>query len=407
MNSPFRLAVAAHFVHAGQVGGAEHMLYNLLRGLWQQDTQLEILVGDRARLDPGFRAEIAAEGPRVRLTEAGGTGVRFLAEQRAVFSGAKWSGIEADATLFPNYYVPPLLPRRLGRIVCVLHDLQYRHFSMNFSARKRAWLRMAHAFAVRRCDRLVVISEFVRQDALRFLGAQFEHKIVVVPNPISWDRFGTGGTAPPGPPRILTVAAHYAHKNLPTLIRGFALLARRRPDATLVLCGQDYAGLRGVSGQGTSLFALAASLGIADQVEITGYLDDQALGDQFRRATLFAFPSIFEGFGMPPVEALGFGLPTLTTACTALPEVTLGLAQMVDDPHNPAEWADKLGAMLANPAAYRPSSGDVSRLRAHYAPARIAQLHLNACRDNRDDPAPVPGPAHWRATTLLGPPSIR
>jgi len=203
MNSPFRLAVAAHFVHAGQVGGAEHMLYNLLRGLWQQDTQLEILVGDRARLDPGFRAEIAAEGPRVRLTEAGGTGVRFLAEQRAVFSGAKWSGIEADATLFPNYYVPPLLPRRLGRIVCVLHDLQYRHFSMNFSARKRAWLRMAHAFAVRRCDRLVVISEFVRQDALRFLGAQFEHKIVVVPNPISWDRFGTGGTAPPGPPRIL------------------------------------------------------------------------------------------------------------------------------------------------------------------------------------------------------------
>lgn len=381
MEGLFRLAVAAHFVHAGQVGGAEHMLYNLLRGIWQargpNETALEILVSDPARLDRHFLTEIAGQGARVRLTTAGGPGPRFLAEQRAVLSNVK-----ADATLFPNYYVPPLLPRSLGRIVCILHDMQYRHFSMNFSTRKRAWLRIAHALTIRRCDRLIVISEFVRQDALRFLGREFEHKISVVPNPISWDRFGTGPIIP-GPPRILTVAAHYAHKNLPTLIRAFALVAKRWPDATLVLCGQDYAGLRGVSGQGGSLSGLAESLGIGGQVEITGYLDDHALGNQFRRATMFAFPSIFEGFGMPPVEALGFGLPTLITGRTALPEVTLGLAHTVIDPHSPIEWAAKLAAMLADPVAYRPDPAGVTRLRAQYAPSRIARLHLAACRDLR------------------------
>ncbi len=390
MPRPFHLAVAAHFVHAGQVGGAEHMVYNLLRGLWQQDIELSVLCSDAGRLDAQFRAELAGQ-PRVRLIESGGPGPRFLAEQRAVLS----SGITADATLFPNYFVPPLLPRRLGQVVCVLHDLQYRHFSMNFSQKKRAWLRAAHTLAIRRCDRLVVISEFVKQDAMRFLGARFEPKITVVPNPISWDRFGDGPTIG-GPPRILTVAAQYAHKNLPTLLRAFALLAPRWPEAKLVLCGQDYAGLRGVSGGGGDLAALAAELGIGSQVEITGYLDDRALGDQFRRATVFAFPSIFEGFGMPPVEALGFGLPTLTTGCTALPEVTLGLAHTVTDPHDPADWAGWLSSMLDNPAAYRPAPSGVSRLRAYYAPTRIAKLHLQACQ--------VPRPAApWQGTVAATP----
>ena len=126
-----RLAVAAHFVYAGQVGGAEHMLYNLLRGLWRHDIELTVLCGVADRLDRLFRAELQAR-PNARLIERGGDGVRFLAEQRACFT----PGVEADAVLFPNYFVPPVVDRRLGRVVGVLHDLQYRHFRMNFSRRK-------------------------------------------------------------------------------------------------------------------------------------------------------------------------------------------------------------------------------------------------------------------------------
>ena len=357
------------------------MLYNLLRGFWRSNTALTLLCSDARRLDPAFLDEVAAQGDRVRLVECGGPGPRFLAEQRACLH----PGLQADAVLFPNYFVPPVVPRHLGQVACVLHDMQYRHFSMNFSRRKRAWLRLAHTLAVRRCDRLVVISDFVRQDALRFLGSRFEGKITVIPNPISWERFGPAGPEmPPAglmdarPPRILSVAAQYDHKNLATLIRAFAQVVARLPEARLVLCGQDYNQLRGVSGVRGTLASLAASLGIADRVEITGYIDDAALGQHFREATMFAFPSLFEGFGMPPVEALGFGLPTLTTRCTALPEVTLGLACHVDDPHDATEWAARILMILASPGRYAPSRQQAAQLRAHYAPDRIASLHLAA-----------------------------
>lgn len=369
------MTVAAHFVYAGKVGGAEHMLYNLLRGLWRRGVALEILCARSAHLAPEFVTECLAQ-PGVRIVEVGGPGPRFVAEQRACFDAGP-----ADAVLFPNYFVPPVVPRRLGRVVGVLHDLQYRHFPMHFSGRKRAWLRVAHALAIRRADRLVVISEFVRQDALRLLGHQFADKVVVIPNPISWDRFGPPPeTQPPSGPCILAVAAQYPHKNLEVLLRAFAVVVQRRPDTRLVLCGQDSASLRGIAGAQGSLSTLAATLGVASNVEITGYIDDTALGVHYRRATLFAFPSLFEGFGMPPVEALGFGLPTLTTRCTALPEVTLGLAHYVDDPASVGEWAERIGAMLDDPERYRPAPADVSRLRAAYAPDRVAALYLDAYR---------------------------
>ena len=63
-------------------------------------------------------------------------------------------------------------------------------------------------------------------------------------------------------------------------------------------------------------------VGVRDAVHVTGYLSDRALGDAYRYATVFAFPSRFEGFALPVVEALGFGLPVLTTRTTAIPEVT-------------------------------------------------------------------------------------
>ena len=104
----------------------------------------------------------------------------------------------------------------------------------------------------------------------------------------------------------------------------------------------------------------------------TGYVDDRTLGSLYRRATVFAFPSLFEGFAMPPIEALGLGLPVLTTRAASIPEVTMGIAAYVDDPRDPKEMADRLDAMLADPEAARPSADDVARIRDAYDPVGIA-----------------------------------
>ncbi len=370
----FRLLVAAHFVYAGRVGGAEQMLYNLVRGLSGLDVATTVLCAERNNLATGFRDEIE-DSRCLHLQETGGRGPRFLDEQRACLQRS----LRADAILFPNYFLPPLVPARLGRSGVVLHDLQYRHFPSYFTAKKRAWLRAAQEFAVRRADRIFVISDFVRRDVLRAFGERHASKLIVAPNPISWSRFGTGEpgeTRPCERPYVLSVAAQYPHKNLATLIRGFAEVARRDSEVQLVLCGQDYDGLRGVGGAKVGLRTLIDDLGLAGRVKLTGYLDDAALGRWYRHAALFAFPSVFEGFGMPPVEALGFGLPVLTTNLTALPETTLGLGRTVEAGETPSAWASHMLEVLRAGTAARLAANDVARVRQTYSPVVCAERYL-------------------------------
>ena len=78
---------------------------------------------------------------------------------------------------------------------------------------------------------------------------------------------------------------------------------------------------------------------------------------------------------MPAVEALGFGLPVLTTRCAALPEVTLGLAHYMDDPLDANEMADRIIQMLDDPHRYAPPQEAITHLRKFYAPERIAEAY--------------------------------
>lgn len=325
-----------------------------------------------------------------------------------------------DALLAPNYFTPPLTATPLGTIT-VIHDLQYLHYPQYFSARKRVWLRQAHLHTLRTARRVVVISSAVRDDVLDAYGQRWAPKLTVIPNPVSWQRFELGpesadtksgdstgagterggtngaGTKNSGPtvshpapdtldritraasgrPLVLSVSAQWPHKNLTTLLEAFRLLQDRhgRNGPVLVLVGQLPTHLVS-SARSVDLAAVIERLGLQDVV-VTGHVTDADLGRWYAAADLFVFPSLFEGFGMPPVEALGMGLPVLTTTRTSIPEATLGLAQHVVDPMDAEGWAGAIERMLQDPRAYRPSPADVAWVRAHYDPARIAGLYLD------------------------------
>ena len=373
------ILISGHFVLAGQVGGAEQMLYNLMRGLRQNGEAFELVLSDPYRLEQAFRGELT-EAMKRRITVSGGSGPRFVAEQRACLDRR----LRAEATLFPNYFTPPLVPRRFGRTVTVIHDFLYRHFPQYAKPRKRLWLRFAHRLTFRNADAVVVLSDFVRQDAIRVYGERARRKLVVIPNPISWDRLEDSDTRPPsGRPYILTVAAHYPHKNLETLLSAFALVRSRLADVDLVIAGQRRSQLLGTLAGGGDLEQQVERLGLSESVRFTGHVGDRELAALYRHAALFAFPSLFEGFGMPPVEALGLGLPTLTTRCASLPEVTLGKASYVDRPRDVEEWAERLQAMLEHRGDFEVSPETVAALRERYAPARIGKLYADVLL-NRD-----------------------
>jgi glycosyltransferase involved in cell wall biosynthesis len=365
-----RVLISGHFVYAGRVGGAEHMAYNLTRGLDDAGADVTFLCADKSNIAADFLAESNAAGRTV--LECGGGGARFISEQRACWD----KRLSGDAILFPNYFLPPIHPARLGPAAVVIHDFQYRHFPEHFSAKKRAWLRLSHGRALAQADTVIMISQFVRQDAIRLYGASAE-RAVVIPNPISWERFGRErGPHPFGNrPYVLSVAAQYPHKGLDLLIRAFAELAAKRPEPMLVLAGQLPEQLVSVGKDTGGLREQIVRLGLSDRVRVTGYIDDRTLGDLYHHAAMFAFPSIFEGFGMPPIEALGFGVPTLTTRCSALPETTLGLATLADDPRDPSEWAERMEAMLSAP---RLAPADIDTVRRHYSPKTIGGRYLQA-----------------------------
>jgi glycosyltransferase involved in cell wall biosynthesis len=363
-----RIAVDASFVDPGRVGGAEHMVSNLVAGLAAACPPDDDLVVYTDR--PWAGAD------RVRFESLRGPGNRFS----RITATLRGRLDRHDAVLFSNYFTAPLPRRRsLPRFVTVIHDLQYLHLPGNFGARKRAWLRASHEATLRLADRTVTISEHVRGDVLARYGRRWSSKVVAIHNPISWDRFGTAAPLPVevgDGPVVLAVAAHYPHKNLATLVRAFGGLQRRgaHRDAKLVLAGQVGAGLSGVAWT-TPLDRVIDEAQVRASVIETGYLGDAALGALYRRATVFAFPSLFEGFAMPPIEALGFGLPVLTSRAASIPEVTMGFATYLDDPLDPLEMADRLGAMLDDPEAARPRSQDVAVVRDAYDPVRIASAY--------------------------------
>jgi glycosyltransferase involved in cell wall biosynthesis len=352
-----RAAVSAEFVRAGQVGGTEQALIYVLRGLaanLAEGDQLLVIGESLGNPVPGATVLPAPRPARPR----------FLQETLS-----HWAlGETCDAYYFPNYFTPPV---RRCRVITTIPDLQYLHLPENFSRRKRAWLAAAHRLTLRRADVVTVYTACVREDIRSRYGESAASKVVVLPIPVDWERFGVNAhPRPTGRPYVLTVASHYRHKNLATLVRAFRMVREREPDVHLVMAGQLGARLIGVR-QAEDVRELIRRSRLEDHVRVTGYVTDSELGALYRGASVFAFPSVFEGFGLPPVEALGIGLPVITTRCTSLPEVTRGLADYVDDPFDAEELAAQIVRRLRDGA--RPSGEAVANLRSYYDPGRLGR----------------------------------
>ncbi len=235
---------------------------------------------------------------------------------------------------------------RFKRVVTV-HDLIHRVHPEAHFGRAAGAMRWLVLLAARRSDRLIVPSEATRRDVVAKLRIAGE-RIDLVPQGVAAplrpaadpaglrERLGLGDR-----PLVLSVAAMRPHKNLARLIDALALIpAERRP--LLVLAGYP-------TGHEAELRARAARLGILSEVRFPGWIPAADLEALYATASAFVFPSLYEGFGLPVLEAMARGLPVACSGRGSLAEVA-GDAARLFDPERPAQIAAAIDTLLGDPA---------------------------------------------------------
>jgi glycosyltransferase involved in cell wall biosynthesis len=251
---------------------------------------------------------------------------------------AAWDGLDV---LLVQYTGPPLLGRPL---VTVVHDVAFDLFPGFFSPIERIWMRRTIPFTMRRAAGVVTVSNFSRNEIVRRFGID-PSRITVAPNGV--DPSFADPTPRPRPvdaPYFLAVGNLQPRKNLFTLIRAYARAVERRPDLPerLVIVGQDLFAAR-------SIYDEAEPLRREGRIRFTGYVSDQELIGLLQGATAFAYPSVYEGFGLPPLEAMAAGVPSVVGDIPVMREVA-GEAALLVPVTSVEGWADALLRVGADPA---------------------------------------------------------
>jgi glycosyltransferase involved in cell wall biosynthesis len=237
-------------------------------------------------------------------------------------------------------------------VVVSVHDVSFLEHPEYFP-RERAWqLRTTVRHTVRRAARILTGTEFSRASILRAYGDLDEDKVVAVPNaaatdfrPISRDAAATAvrSAFSLASPFLLSVGDLQPRKNQIGLIQAFAELVRAYPQLPhhLVLAGKD-------TWFAERVREAARRSGVAQRIRFLGFVTDRELLQLYNAADLFVFPSLYEGFGLPVLEAMACGRAVACSNTSALPEVADGAA-ILFDPYSTRETVRAMADLLLNP----------------------------------------------------------
>jgi glycosyltransferase involved in cell wall biosynthesis len=293
------------------------------------------------------RHEIVAFGPsgpngRRRIREAlSSTGVelRLPLLPRAQWWRSAWSRLgrprvesvvgPLDVFHFSDWMYPA---QRGGLRATTVHDLVPLRLPEMVEKQTQRMHGAKYENAARTCDLVFVNSRFTGSEVVELLGVPGERVVVAYPGIDPLFRVD-GERADLGGPYVLAVGTLEPRKNLPALVEAFGLLRHERPELTLALVGLSGWEDRPLGGEG---------------VRLLGFVPDDELARLYRGASLFAYPSSFEGFGMPVVEALACGAPAVVSSHTSLDEAC-GDAALRADPEDSGAFATALAQALEAP----------------------------------------------------------
>jgi glycosyltransferase involved in cell wall biosynthesis len=336
-----KVAIEARYLLSTEKTGVEYYTYMLCSLLAKQpgDHQLQLYVQRRPRPEEHTMLAPFLDSPRchfhvvppVRLW------LKFWMPIAARLHGA-------DIGLFPGSILPLYQP---FRPIMVVHDLCWHDYPEFYPAYELDIFRNLYPRDLAASTLVFAVSEYTKQDITRIYGTPPE-KIRVVYCGVD-DSFAPIPNAPAlvqekwglDPGFILSVGTSHPRKNIATLLRAYALMTQISPCPPLVLIGPG-------GNTAAPLAKLAGELGITDRVRWLGYVPFSELPAIFSAAAAYVMPSLYEGFGLPVLQAMTCGTPVVCANATAFPEVVADAGLLVE-PKAPEAYAEALTRLLHNP----------------------------------------------------------
>lgn len=337
----------------GGMGGSETYAAEITREL-DRRPEIELIRMVSGDADGVIRGGEELTVPRVRGGHS--TRDRVLSLLSGVVGDRRCRAVmrSADVVHYP-FTVPMPIARGRAPSVCSVMDVQHLDLPHAFSWAEREYRHFAYDKGARRAAAVLTISEFCKQRIIEHLDVGPERVFVA---PLGVDAEFFGAVRAPREEFVLYPARHWPHKNHARLIEAMHVVRRRRPGLRLVLSGQ--AGLRGSP----------------EWVENRGLVSRDELRSLYATAACLVFPSLYEGFGLPPLEAMAARCPVAVSRVGALPEVC-GDAAVWFDPYDVAAIAAAIESAMD--MGERQVSAASERARS-FTWQRCTDLHLEAYR---------------------------
>lgn len=339
-----RIGINALFMIPGEVGGSETYLRHLITHLGRIDQTNEYVVFTNKESSNTFGLTGSNFREILCPIRAAFRPARVIYEQLFLPLRAKKHDIEVLHS--PGYTAPTVAP---CPSVVTIYDLNFLRHPEDFSRLSALTLSVLVPMAAKRCDMIITLSKNSMRDIVAALDVPEKKVRVIYPAPSESVSGHNGSGVDQARQRygirrkfILSVAASHPHKNLCRLVEAYHILRKEHSiEHQLVLVG-----LKGRDHP--RLLDLISKLSLESYVVVTGWISDGELQSLYSTADLFAFPSLYEGFGIPVLEAMKHGVPVVSSSASSLPEAS-GNATLVMDPCDVNQIAETILAALQNP----------------------------------------------------------
>lgn len=252
----------------------------------------------------------------------------------------------------PHYNIP-LAPIRAKKRLVTIHDVNHLAMSSTLSMLKRGYAKIMLPQAASRSNHVITISNFSKNEMVKWLGAD-EKKVSVI-------HLGARQEKPTSQEHanyFLFVGSRAPHKNLERLLRAWRRVVAKFPDRELVVVGNK------------------TETALSTNVRCLGHVSEEELERLYRGAYALIFPSLYEGFGFPPLEAMRLGCPTIVSNAASVPEVC-GDASLYVDPLSEEDMAQKICALIENPSMRETLIDKGMNRIKQFSWEKTAQDHIN------------------------------